>query len=51
MYANRVRDEFAVKGESDVIKLGNETVKILADMDKEKIGKRYWSRNQLHKTV
>jgi len=45
VYANRVRDEFEVKGELDVIKCGNEAVKILADMDKEKAGKKYWSRN------
>ncbi len=44
VYANRVRDEFEVKGELDVIKCGNEAVKILADMDKEKVGKKYWSR-------
>ena len=46
VYANRVRDEFAVRGEIDVIKCGNEAVKILADMDKEKTaaGKRHWSR-------
>ena len=37
-YANRVRDEFAVKGESDVIKCGNEAVKILAYIDEEKRG-------------
>ncbi|MFW9843665.1 MAG: uridine phosphorylase [Candidatus Thorarchaeota archaeon] len=43
VYANRVRDEFAVKGEADVIKIGNEAVKILADMDKEKAGKKYWN--------
>ena len=44
VYANRVRDEFEVKGESDVIKCGNEAVKILHDMDKEKEdkGKKYW---------
>lgn len=43
VYANRVRDEFEVKGEQDVIKCGNEAVKILADMDKEKAGKKYWN--------
>lgn len=47
VYANRVRDEFEVKGEADVIKIGNEAVKILADMDKEKAGKKYWSRSLL----
>ena len=46
VYANRVRDEFAVKGEADVIKCGNEAVKILADMDEEKGGRRYWSRKR-----
>ncbi|TXT57773.1 MAG: Uridine phosphorylase [Candidatus Thorarchaeota archaeon] len=46
VYANRPRDEFAVKGENDVIKCGNEAVRILADMDEEKESrkKRYWSR-------
>jgi hypothetical protein len=44
VYANRVRDEFAVKGEEDVIKCGNEAVKILSDMDQEKAGKKFWSR-------
>ncbi len=43
VYANRVRDEFEVKGELDVIKCGNEAVRILADMDKEKAGKKYWN--------
>ncbi len=43
VYANRVRDEFEIKGELDVIKCGNEAVKILADMDKEKAGKKYWN--------
>ena len=46
VYANRVRDEFAVKGERDVIRCGNEAVKILADMDEEKAGKKYWSRKR-----
>lgn len=46
VYANRVRDEFAVKGELDVIKCGNEAVRILAEFDeeKEKRKKRYWHR-------
>lgn len=46
VYANRVRDEFEVKGEKEVIKCGNEAVKILHDMDqeKERQGKRYWMR-------
>jgi len=46
VYANRVRDEFEVKGEMDVIKCGNEAVKILSEMDTERGGKRYWSRNR-----
>ncbi|MGY5860668.1 MAG: uridine phosphorylase [Candidatus Thorarchaeota archaeon] len=46
VYANRPRDEFEVKGEADVIKCGNEAVKILADMDKEKEGRKYWSRHR-----
>ncbi len=46
VYANRVRDEFAVKGEESVIACGNEAVKILAEMDKEKAvaGKEFWMR-------
>ncbi len=46
VYANRVRDEFAVRGEDDVIKCGNEAVKILAEMDEEKTAasKSYWYR-------
>jgi uridine phosphorylase len=46
VYANRVRDEFAVAGEKDVIACGNEAVKILAEMDEEKAiaGKDYWIR-------
>ncbi|MFX1367347.1 MAG: nucleoside phosphorylase [Promethearchaeota archaeon] len=46
VYANRVRDEFAVKGEDTVIDCGNEAVRILAEMDEEKkkTGKRYWFR-------
>jgi hypothetical protein len=42
-----VKDEFAVKGESDVIKCGNEAVKILSEMDEEKKGKKFWSRGVL----
>lgn len=47
VYANRVRDEFEVKGENDVIRCGNEAVKILHDMDKEREakGKKYWMRS------
>jgi uridine phosphorylase len=46
VYANRVRDEFEVKGEMDVIRCGNEAVKILADIDEEKkqAGQVYWNR-------
>lgn len=44
VYANRVRDEFAVKGEADVIKIGNEAVKILSELDNEKKDNKYWSR-------
>ncbi|MBD3406229.1 MAG: uridine phosphorylase [Candidatus Lokiarchaeota archaeon] len=46
VYANRPRDEFAVKGENDVIRCGNEAAKILAEIDEQKESrkKRYWSR-------
>ncbi len=46
VYANRLRDEFEVKGEMDVIKCGNEAVKILAEIDAEKkaAGRDFWSR-------
>ncbi len=46
VYANRVRDEFAVRGEDDVVRCGNEAVRILAEMDeeRERAGKRYWYR-------
>jgi uridine phosphorylase len=46
VYANRVKNEFAVKGEEDVINCGNEAVRILAEMDQEKGAskKQYWSR-------
>lgn len=46
VYANRVKDEFAVKGENMVIDCGNEAVRILAEMDEEKkkAGKKYWQR-------
>jgi uridine phosphorylase len=46
VYANRVADEFAVKGEEAVIDCGNEAAKILAEMDdqKTKKGKKAWSR-------
>jgi uridine phosphorylase len=49
VYANRVRDEFAVKGEADVIKCGNEAVKILAELDEERGTKKHWSRSLLKK--
>ncbi len=46
VYANRVKNEFKVKGEKDVIRCGNEAVKILAEMDEEKSekGKAHWRR-------
>lgn len=46
VYANRVHDVFEVKGEEEVIRCGNEAVKILAEMDREKQtqGKKYWKR-------
>ena len=44
VYANRIKDEFEVKGEIDVIKCGNEAVKILSDLDKEKGDRQYWYR-------
>jgi uridine phosphorylase len=46
VYANRLKDEFAVKGETDVIKCGNEAAKILAEIDEEKKAKKkkYWMR-------
>lgn len=47
VYANRVRNEFAVRGESDVIDCGNEAVRILAEMDQERDAKskKYWTRS------
>jgi uridine phosphorylase len=46
VYANRIRDEFAVAGEEEVIACGNEAVRILTEMDEEKAiaGKDYWMR-------
>jgi uridine phosphorylase len=46
VYANRIRDEFAVKGEDAAIDCGNEAARILAEMDaqKESKGKKFWSR-------
>ncbi|MFW9862103.1 MAG: uridine phosphorylase [Candidatus Thorarchaeota archaeon] len=50
VYANRVKDRFAVAGEEDVIACGNEAVRILAEMDEEKAiaGKDYWTRSHKH---
>jgi len=45
VYANRVRDEFAVRGEQDAIDCGNEAVKILAEMDAQRGKKKSWSRH------
>ena len=42
VYANRVTDEFAVKGEKIAIKAANEAVKIIYDELKEKKNKKYW---------
>jgi uridine phosphorylase len=47
VYANRVRDEFAVRGEQDAIDCGNEAVKILAEMDEQRGKKKSWSRHIL----
>ncbi len=46
VYANRVKNEFAVRGEDAVIDCGNEAVRILAEMDKERdaSGKKHWVR-------
>ncbi len=46
VYANRVHDVFEVKGEEEVIRCGNEAVRILDEMDSEKQaqGKKYWRR-------
>lgn len=51
VYANRVKDEFTVKGEDAVIKCGNEAVRILAEMDEEKetSKKEYWHRGLARK--
>lgn len=51
VYANRVKDEFAVRGEDAVIKCGNEAVRILAEMDEEKeaSGKKHWHRGLVGK--
>jgi uridine phosphorylase len=47
VYANRIRDVFEVKGEEEVIRCGNEAVRILDEMDREKQaqGKKYWMRS------
>ncbi|MHA1204207.1 MAG: nucleoside phosphorylase [Candidatus Heimdallarchaeaceae archaeon] len=46
VYANRVTNEFATKGEKEAIQAANLAVKILHDMDLEKKekGKKYWYR-------
>ncbi|MHA1115078.1 MAG: nucleoside phosphorylase [Candidatus Heimdallarchaeaceae archaeon] len=46
VYANRVTNEFATKGEKEAIQAANLAVKILHDMDleKKKKGKKYWYR-------
>ena len=46
VYANRVTNEFGVKGEKDVINAANYAVKVLAEMDEEKKNKgtNYWFR-------
>lgn len=46
VYANRVKDEFRVQGEENAIRCGNETIRILAEMDEEKseANKDYWYR-------
>lgn len=46
VYANRVKDEFRVQGEENAIRCGNETIRILAEMDgeKSKANKNYWYR-------
>ncbi|MBD3159960.1 MAG: uridine phosphorylase [Candidatus Lokiarchaeota archaeon] len=46
VYANRVKDEFRVEGEENAIRCGNETMRILAEMDgeKSKANKNYWYR-------
>ncbi|MHA2602276.1 MAG: phosphorylase family protein, partial [Candidatus Thorarchaeota archaeon SMTZ1-83] len=49
VYANRIKDEFAARGEESVIKCGNEAVRILSEMDEEKraAGKESWMRSLL----
>ncbi len=46
VYANRIRDEFAVRGEDDVVRCANEAVRVLAEMDEEKRrgNRTYWYR-------
>ncbi|MHA1685090.1 MAG: nucleoside phosphorylase [Candidatus Heimdallarchaeaceae archaeon] len=46
VYANRVTNEFATKGEKEAIMAANYAVKILTEMDEEKTKKkkRYWYR-------
>jgi uridine phosphorylase len=47
VYANRVTNKFATKGEMNAIKAANLAVKILGDMDREKeaSNKKHWYRN------
>ncbi|OYT61179.1 MAG: uridine phosphorylase [Thermofilum sp. ex4484_15] len=44
VFANRVTNEFEVKGEEEAIKVANEAVKILSEWDsmKERENKKYW---------
>jgi len=44
VFANRVTNEFEVKGEEEAIKVANEAVKILSEWDsmKERGNKKYW---------
>ncbi len=46
VYANRVTNEFGVKGEKEAITAANYAVKVLAEMDedKKKKGSKYWFR-------
>ncbi len=44
VYANRVRDTFAVRGEQEAIQCANEAVRVLSEIDREvtERGRRYW---------
>ncbi|MCK4895935.1 MAG: uridine phosphorylase, partial [Candidatus Heimdallarchaeota archaeon] len=46
VYANRVTNEFGVKGEKEAIKAASYAVKVLSEMDEEKQRKekKYWYR-------